>query len=444
MALSRWRQQDPEKQTRYLYYWLLLALVFEYTRPGVFFAPLAVIPLVSIIPLTLLVATFFAKGLRPWRDVMRDPMAKWVTVYIVAIVASMAWSENQTRGLHTFNTALGYFFLFVMIVRIATTEQRVIGVFATLILCHIFLVFMNTQLIFDPSIRHYVKGAPFMGDGNDYSLSVCLLVPAIVYVALRAPSRFKQLMWWLAFILLILAVVGTQSRGATLGIGAVFGYMWLRSGRKALALFAIAIVGGIAALFAPAVYFERMGTIASYQEESSAQSRIEAWKAGTKMALKNPLGVGSGNFPNNFSKYKGPNAPTRWMTAHSMYFLILGELGFLGLVLLIHLVFGNVRLHSRLRKALEEKPDIPNAALYERTLYMLSASFVGFGVAGAFLSVAYYPHIFVLNGLALAYRAVVVEKTGIAMVAPKKAPRSRAGRMVQPAAETGRQLRVRT
>ena len=148
----------------------------------------------------------------------------------------------------------------------------------------------------------------------------------------------------------MLAIIGTQSRGATLGMAAVFGYMWWRSPRKAAGVVAIVVALFGVLLYAPDVYFERMGTLSAPQEDSSAEGRLHAWRAGTKMALDHVLGVGAGNFPNNFPKYRAPDAPTRWMTAHSMYFLILGELGFLGLLLLFKLVFGNFRSNVRLRK----------------------------------------------------------------------------------------------
>jgi hypothetical protein len=78
-----------------------------------------------------------------------------------------------------------------------------------------------------------------------------------------------------------------------------------------------------------------------------------------------------------------------------------------------------------MRRALQQKTDLPEATAHSRTLYMMSAGFVGLAVAGAFLSVTYYPHIFVLNGLAIAYRAIVVEKTGVALVVNKPGPKER-------------------
>lgn len=430
------RKADPEKQTRYLYWWLLLALIFEYARPGAHFPALLALPLYSVIPMSLLLITLAAPGLRPWRDIFRDPQTKWLIIFILFILFSMVYAENRMRTETTFEKALGYFFLFLMIGRIVTTEQRVKGVFITLIVCHLFLLAMSPQVVLNPSVRHYILGAPFLSDGNDYSLSLCLLIPFSIHIALTSKSRFWQIVTWLTFLLLILAIVGTQSRGATLGVMAVFGYLWLRSSKKGPTLVAIGVVVFIAVLFAPSVYFERMGTIAEYEQESSAQSRIEAWKAGTRMATDNLLGVGAGNFPNNFPKYRGPNAPTRWMTAHSMYFLILGELGILGLLLLFKLVLGSIRLQVRMQRRLREKGDAAENVAYDRTLYFLNATFIGFAVSGAFLSVTYYPHLFVLNGLALAYRSIVVDKTGVALVVPNSKLRTRRNRPVpQPSLE---------
>jgi hypothetical protein len=80
------------------------------------------------------------------------------------------------------------------------------------------------------------------------------------------------------------------------------------------------------------------------------------------------------------------------------------------------------------------REDLAQTLSYRQNLYMLSASFVGLAVAGAFLSVTYYPHIFVLNGLALAYRAIVVNSTGISLVTRKEKTPGRLQRRVKPAA----------
>ncbi len=404
--------EEAEQKTRYLYWWLLLALFFEYARPASYLKPLGLIPLNSMIPLALLVVSMFATGLRPWNRIFADKYAKWPFIFLGFIMISALWATVFTYTNTIFQRSLGYVFLLIMIARICTTRQRVRGVFFILIVAHLFLLAMNPDVVLDPKQRHYITGASFLGDGNDYSMSVCILLGFAVEMAFAQTAKWKKILYWSLMGLLMLAIVGTQSRGATLGMAAVFGYMWWRSPRKAIGVIVIVLGALSVLLYAPDVYFERMSTLSAPSQDSSAEGRLHAWRAGTKMALNNVLGVGAGNFPNNFPKYRSVDAPARWMTAHSMYFLVLGELGFLGLLLLLKLVFGNFRSNVRLRKRLLQQ-DAKRFAADVRSLDLFNAGVVGLAVAGAFLSVTYYPHIFVLAGLGIALRRVVAEDAGL-------------------------------
>ena len=132
------------------------------------------------------------------------------------------------------------------------------------------------------------------------------------------------------------------------------------------------------------------------------------------MALDNPImGVGAGHFPMSIGgKYSPKDRDSRkWMTAHSMYFLVLGELGFPGIITLLALVFGGIRATLAVRKRVfRSAKDPPSAEVLctARLLCLLAASGVGFAVAGAFLSVAYYPHVFMLTGIMLSARAIAL------------------------------------
>jgi putative inorganic carbon (HCO3(-)) transporter len=453
--IKRGRQLTPEeadKKSRFMYRWLLVVVFFEYARPASYFKPLSAVPLNSMLPLLLMVVTFFAAGLRPVSEIFKDRMARWPLVYIVFILASMGWADITTRAYTVFTLALGYTFLFWMIARIITTEERLRGMFLVLIISHLFLLVMNPEVVLDPNNRNYIKGASFLGDGNDFSLSLCILMPLAMLLALHSQGM-KRMAYFAVMGIVLLAIIATQSRGATLGIAAVFGYLWLQSSRKALGVVAILLAVVVVLIYAPPVYFQRMGTITNYENESSAEGRIHAWRAGTRMAANNVLGVGAGNFPNSFPKYRSEDAPTRWMTAHSMYFLILGELGILGLLLLLKLIFGNVRanrdLHRELmkdatgppRKARGKPPAAPEVSpelkRAQTILHFMTASMLGFAVAGAFLSVAYYPHIFVMTGLMLSARAILATRLGVDL-ATLWAP-SRKGRPARSKAEHGEQ-----
>jgi putative inorganic carbon (hco3(-)) transporter len=420
IAPGKHSAERAERDSRIYYYWLLLALFLEYARPASYWSVLHIPFLYSAIPILLLFASFFAHGLRPMRTVFADPMAKWIVIFVSLIAFCFVHAEVTLYVFNTFKAVLGYAILFILISRIVTTEARLRGVFVTLLLAHLFLLTMNPNVILNPETRNYIVGATFLGDGNDFALSLCVMIPLVVLVALHAKGVWPKALSWVGVVILLFAIVASQSRGATLGLGAVLIFLWLTSPRKGLTLLGLGFVVCVVLLYAPPEYYQRLHTIADYKSEGSAMGRVMAWKAGTRMALDNPvLGIGAGQFAVNFgTKYRPKevfgNIP--WVTAHSSYFLVLAELGFFGLFVFLTLVVGGFRFNQKVRSAVLARagPD-PDKTVVQtaRILYLSSASMVGFAVAGAFLSAAYYPHIFVLTGLLISARDIAMTKAGI-------------------------------
>jgi O-antigen ligase len=160
-----------------------------------------------------------------------------------------------------------------------------------------------------------------------------------------------------------------------------------------------------------------MRTIENYGEDSSAQGRIRAWKAAFAMAVTRPLGVGAGNFNSAYGRYYMPQdaqgwGTARWISAHSVYFKILGELGFPGLLLLCAVLFTNLRDHWRIVRLIRANPS--RYDLQEQWPGLLAVGVMGYGVGGIFLGGVTYPHIFLLTGLTVACRRHVesVEPVG--------------------------------
>ena len=421
------------RSTVYLCWWLLLAIFFEYARPGSFVSGINVLRLNTLIPLGLVLACALAKDLRPMKEVWLDPLSRWLVAYFCVIAFGLVHADVTLYAFNVTKTVLGYLLLAFVIVRICTTLDRIRGVYAVLVVSHLFLIVMNPAAILNPEQRNYIIGGTFLGDGNDFSLSICIVAPMAIELALASKSRIVRLFWWGALLVLCLAVVASQSRGGTLGLAAVAGYLWLRSPRKALTMI-LALVGVAAILaYAPDQYFERMRTISHYEADGSAMGRITAWKAAIQMCIDHPLwGVGAGMFPVSFGTIYRPAEHMPWLTAHSMYFLLLGELGIPGVLVLLGLIFGNLRANRRVMRARDAVAEDKRLGLFpqgpNRMLYLLSASMVGFAVCGAFLSVAYYPHLFVLTALMVSARAVAARDLplqGVSAVRPAGSARAR-------------------
>jgi hypothetical protein len=92
-----------------------------------------------------------------------------------------------------------------------------------------------------------------------------------------------------------------------------------------------------------------------------------------------------------------------------MYFLALGELGIPGMFFVLSFViinfFKNERIIRQMKHLDREAVSLEDISL----IVYLNASLVGFSVAAMFLSVLYYPHIFVLAGLMASARSIVGE-----------------------------------
>lgn len=135
------------------------------------------------------------------------------------------------------------------------------------------------------------------------------------------------------------AIVLTRSRGAFLGVAAGCLAAIVMAPKK----HRLVIVLGLL-LAATGIYYlmdagsiQRVDTISAdaSQLDESARSRLEIWRGGIAMLMKNPLGVGPGNFYQKIGIY-APNHPDR--DAHNTLIRCAGELGFAGITLLLMLL----------------------------------------------------------------------------------------------------------
>jgi putative inorganic carbon (hco3(-)) transporter len=437
---------DPvrdELATRPYYYWLIACIICEYARPASFIPFLRIPFLYSALPLVLFAVQFGIKGLRPPKEILADPLAKVLLFFFGMMAVSIGWSASMLYAWDATKLVMGYVILFWLISRICTTQARLRGIFLTLLGSHLFLLAMNPQVILNPTVRSYIDGVTFLGDGNDFSLSLCIAMPLTFELAMSAQAKWKKFLGWGAVAILLFAIVASQSRGATIGLAGVLFYIWLYSSRKGLALVGVLLAVACVFIYAPPEYFTRMNSISNYQDESSAMARINAWKAAGRMAADNPLlGVGVGQFPSEYGgRYRPKDDPGgKWMTAHSSYFLVLGELGYTGLFLLLTLIIGgivtNLKTRARVRARAGPEPT-PAAEEGARILYLTTAAMIGFALPGAFLSAAYYPHIYILTALLLCARANALAATGMSVAeAFSKGPPGR-GRGSAAAAKRG-------
>jgi putative inorganic carbon (HCO3(-)) transporter len=391
-----------------IYYAFLLFFVLEYVRPGSYIPGLDILRLNSLVPLSVIGGTLFMKTKVSNQDFLSEPNAKIILGLFGLIVLSVVTATVTMHAYTVMTAVFGYILIFWVICRQIHDVKRIKGVFKTLIFVHLVVAALNPVMFSDPDARHYVASGSFLGDGNDFALSVNLAIPFCLFLFFESKKWYYKALSASSLLLLVLCVIATKSRGGTLALGSVGLYYWLKSDRKVMMASIAATLVAIVLVSAPPMYFERMQHIAD-SEEGSAQGRLLAWGAGVKMALKSPLlGAGAGHFPITYGQFYRSRMDIPWQTAHSIYFLVLGELGFPGLAMLLTFIFYNLAANRRLSRDLTARNNA-QAVTNRRLLACTSASLISFATGGAFLSAVYYPHMYVLAGLLAATRRVIRE-----------------------------------
>jgi len=252
----------------------------------------------------------------------------------------------------------------------------------------------------------------FIADNNHLALAVIMTIPLLYYLRNQTHRRLLRLALLGAMVLCGFSALGSYSRGALLAIAAMIAFLWSKSRSRAVTGFVLVLLIPVAIGFMPDKWTERMRTIETYEQDASSMGRINAWSMAINLVSDRPL-VGGGfeiYTPSVFARY-APN-PDDLHAAHSIYFQMLGEHGYVGLMLFLLLWFlvwcdaGWIIKHARERSDLQWALDLAR---------MVQVSLVGYAVGGAFLSLAYYDVPFnLLVVLVLTRRLVEKELRGLA------------------------------
>ena len=256
--------------------------------------------------------------------------------------------------------------------------------------------------------EYRVWGPPdsFIGGNNEIALALIMTIPLLRFFQLQLKNQVARLCLTVSMLLCSVAALGSQSRGALLAISAMLITLWWRGQHKLRTGLLLVILALPLISFMPQEWSDRMSTIQTYEEDRSAMGRISAWWTAWNIALRYPTGVGfnqvTAELFARFSPY-----PDYIHAAHSIYFQVLGNHGFVGLFLFLGIWLSTWRLAGALRT----QPDLAPEARWTADLgAMCQVSLVGYAVGGAFLSLAYFDLPYNLMVLVVLTRAWVTNK----------------------------------
>ena len=251
-----------------------------------------------------------------------------------------------------------------------------------------------------------VVGPPdtFIEDNNAMALALVMVLPLLIYLYRVVESRRIKLAVLGCTLACALAVLGSHSRGGLLAGAAMLLALWLRSRKKLTLAVALLLVLSPMIAFMPEQWSARMHTIGTYEKDASAMGRINAWGFAVNLANDRPVvGGGFQSFSVELFRRYAPN-PEDHHDAHSIYFEVLAEQGYVGLFLFVTLLFTVLLLTRRLLLMAQGRDDLRWAGDLASALQV---SLVAYAVGGAFLGLAYFDLFYHLVALAIVTFAAV-------------------------------------
>lgn len=255
-----------------------------------------------------------------------------------------------------------------------------------------------------------------MYESSTLSTVAIAIIPLILW-AMRhgtvfAPDwRVKTFGYALIFACLLIPV-GTEARTGLLCI-AVLGVLMLREVKRRFVYIAAAGALGLVALpFLPQTWYERMATLESHEEDTSASTRVAVWEWTIDYANSHPMGGGFDAYRGNEFAYKVPirtgggntlsvtyqDHTDQARAYHSAIFEMLGEQGWPGLLLWLWIHALGLWHMERIRRRWKDRAGagqqwqapLAMALQFAQVIYLVGSLFQG---------IAYQPFILTLVGV---------------------------------------------
>ena len=272
-----------------------------------------------------------------------------------------------------------------------------------------FKAFIEGAKVLSSGGGHNIFGiTPGFNDNNLSALAALMGIPFLLFLIEQYKHNIYLKYPLMALVFFnVLFVLGSDSRGGFVGL-VVFGIFYLVKTKQKFKVGSAMLVVGVFALnLMSADWFERMDTISEAGDDGSFMGRVKSWKLAILMAIRSPF-VGGGfdsAFTNrgtvdslildwdmvNFIPSAVLEVGDSVFVAHSIYFQVLADHGFVGLFLYLSMLFFAYMTLSKINK----KTTID---WHKNLAEKLKLALLVFMVAGGALSSAYNDLIFTILG----------------------------------------------
>lgn len=344
------------------------------------------LPFSMIVAAATMVGVFVTKEPRQWKG----GAAAWVLLALVVwMVVTTPFALVPDRAVPMLERVLKIQFATFLALLVLHRKEHVLAGVWVIVLSIGFYAVKGGLFTLATLGNYRVWGPPesFIFDNNSLALATVMTIPLWAYLYVQHRNVWIRLAIAACMGLSTVSAIGSQSRGALLAVLAISAFLWTKGKHKLLLGIVFVALGAALLAFMPESWEARMRTIMEYSQDDSAQGRIQTWKMLFNLALDRPL-IGGGFEPYQlwvFERYNPDFFTT--LSAHSIYFQVLGEHGFVGLGLFLAFWVLVWRQCAWIVRSTLNDPDLRWAHWLGQ---LTQVSVIGYLVGGAFLNLAYW------------------------------------------------------
>ena len=302
------------------------------------------------------------------RDRKDPPKMNAITVLILALTAwmtlSLLWSGQPDPAYFRWSVAIkvALFAAFVPYsIRTRVQIEALILVYLVSIAGHVIPWGLKTFITgggYGLSLGLLRSNAASLAESSTVSGVGIMIVPMMLAMqrnSILIPRTRLTLLGTVGVIILCLvAAIGTFARTAIVSIGVTAIAMFLRSKRKILFIVAAVILGGIMFSVTSDRWTARISTVEDYTSEGSAMGRVLVWQWTLNFVQSHPFGGGFMTYLGDRIEFPATDGSPPMVSFgkayHNIFFSILGDLGFPGLVMYLGLIGASLLAAVRARK----------------------------------------------------------------------------------------------
>ncbi len=394
-------------KTQHFAFWMICSYLFvEFVRPQ------SIIPALNFLPWAMLFILFSGIGACLDKSVVwvSAPANKWMILLLITVIISILTAFYPAVAKKHFMDFFNWLIIYFLIITIINTKER-FYIFLCVFLISGAKIAVGTAKVW--AFRGFsftswgLSGPPgYFQNSGELAILMLVLFPLFFFMAQALKSRVTK---WESYILMILwicpilTILGASSRGAQIALVLELLIIFRKSFFRIKPLVFVMVLS--VALF-QLMPDEQKKRFSESGDDKTSQQRLLYWQHGQEMIYDYPFtGVGFFNFSPYYEDHFShdmlyPHAEL----PHNIFIQVGTDVGLIGLA-----CFG-ILILSCMWESIKIARNSAIDPVWRAIVAGLGMGVLGFALAGQFVTVTYYPFLWINLSFIMAARNILTVK----------------------------------